>query len=43
MKEVTPGLENDEKVVIEDGLAPGDKILTYSPEQENDVPLWAER
>ncbi len=42
MKEVTPGLENDEKVVIEDGLAPGDKILTYAPEQESDVPLWAE-
>jgi multidrug efflux pump subunit AcrA (membrane-fusion protein) len=43
MKEVTPGLENDEKVVIEDGLTPGDKILTYAPDEENDIPLWAER
>ncbi len=30
-KRVTPGLENDEEVIIESGLSPGDKILASPP------------
>lgn len=43
IKKVTPGIENEEEIVIEEGLSQGDKILTYAPENENDLQLWAGR
>lgn len=41
-KSVTPGLENEEEVVIESGLSPGDLILTSQPEEIETVAFWQE-
>ena len=41
-KSVTPGLENEEEVVIESGLSPGDLILTSQPEETETVAFWQE-
>ncbi len=43
MKIVTPGPENEQEVVIEAGLSPGEKILADPPEKEEDIEFWAER
>jgi multidrug efflux pump subunit AcrA (membrane-fusion protein) len=40
-KLVTPGIENETEVVIESGLAPGDRILLSSPENAGEIVLWA--
>ncbi len=42
-KKVVPGPENDQEVVIENGLMPGDKIRVHPPELEDDIRLWADR
>jgi multidrug efflux pump subunit AcrA (membrane-fusion protein) len=42
IKKVTPGLENDQEVVIKSGLEPGDRILLAPPKDLENVPLWAE-
>jgi multidrug efflux pump subunit AcrA (membrane-fusion protein) len=39
-KSVTPGLENEEEVVIESGLSPGDLILTAQPEETETIAFW---
>ncbi|WP_372950662.1 efflux RND transporter periplasmic adaptor subunit [Mariniphaga sp.] len=39
-KSVTPGLENEEEVVIESGLSPGDLILTVQPEETETIAFW---
>lgn len=41
-KIVTPGLENEEEVVIEEGLSPDDRILTVPPENESEIAYWEE-
>jgi multidrug efflux pump subunit AcrA (membrane-fusion protein) len=41
-KSVTPGLENEEEVVIESGLSPGDLILTSQPEETETIAFWQE-
>ncbi len=41
-KSVTPGLENEEEVVIESGLSPGDLILTVQPEETETIAFWEE-
>lgn len=41
-KSVTPGLENEEEVVIESGLSPGDLILTAQPEETETIAFWQE-
>lgn len=41
-KRVTPGLENEEEVVIESGLSPGDFILTTQPEESETIAFWKE-
>ena len=40
-KPVIPGIENETEVVIESGLAPGDRILLSSPENAGEIALWA--
>jgi hypothetical protein len=40
-KLVSPGIENEEEVVIEKGLDPGDRILLSSPENAGEIALWA--
>jgi HlyD family secretion protein len=41
-KSVIPGLENEEEVVIESGLSPGDLILTSQPEETETIAFWQE-
>jgi multidrug efflux pump subunit AcrA (membrane-fusion protein) len=41
-KSVTPGLENEEEVVIESGLSPGDLILSAQPEETETIAFWQE-
>lgn len=40
-KAVVPGIENEEEVVIDNGLAPGDRILASPPENAAEIVLWA--
>jgi multidrug efflux pump subunit AcrA (membrane-fusion protein) len=40
-KIVSPGIENEEEVVIDKGLDPGDRILLSSPENAGEIVLWA--
>jgi len=40
-KLVSPGIENEEEVVIEQGLEPGNRILLSSPENAGEIVLWA--
>ncbi|MGC9353241.1 MAG: efflux RND transporter periplasmic adaptor subunit [Mariniphaga sp.] len=41
-KSVIPGFENEEEVVIESGLSPGDLILTAQPEEIETIAFWQE-
>jgi multidrug efflux pump subunit AcrA (membrane-fusion protein) len=41
-KNVIPGLENEEEVVIESGLSPGDLILKSPPEESELIAFWQE-
>jgi multidrug efflux pump subunit AcrA (membrane-fusion protein) len=41
-KNVIPGLENEEEVVIESGLSPGDLILKSPPEEPELIAFWQE-
>jgi multidrug efflux pump subunit AcrA (membrane-fusion protein) len=41
-KNVVPGLENEEEVVIESGLSPGDLILKSPPEESELIAFWQE-
>jgi multidrug efflux pump subunit AcrA (membrane-fusion protein) len=42
-KSVIPGFENEEEVVIESGLSPGDLILTAQPEETETIAFWQEK
>ncbi len=41
-KEVVPGLENDEEIVINSGLKQHDRIVVNQPEDANSIPFLEE-